>query len=78
MKLSYFFKSDWALSAIRVALVVGTILFAINHGSALLEGSMTGGRWVSVLLSYLVPYCVYIIGRASSRKGIAPGDHNDQ
>ncbi|NEQ10978.1 MAG: hypothetical protein F6K37_35235 [Moorea sp. SIO4E2] len=28
-------------TALRVALVVGSVLFVINHGSALLQGQMT-------------------------------------
>jgi hypothetical protein len=45
-------------TAIRVALVVGSLLFIINHGSAFLSGKMNGDRWLSAGLSYLVPYGV--------------------
>jgi len=38
-----------------VALVVGSLLFAINHGSAVLRGEMTRERWLR-LFTYLVPY----------------------
>lgn len=54
-------------TAIRVALIVGTILFSINHGSAVLSGRMTYNRWIAALFTYLVPYCVNIHGQASSR-----------
>lgn len=54
-------------TALRVALVVGSIYFVINHGSAVLEGTMTSSRWVSVVLSYCVPYCVNIHGQLVSR-----------
>jgi len=57
-----------APSALRVALVVGTLLFAINHGSALVKGKMTRGRWASVALTYLVPYAVNIHGQLTNRK----------
>lgn len=43
-------------SALRVALVVGTVLNAINHGSAILAGNNIA--WFHLLLNYLVPYCV--------------------
>ncbi|MEL6399624.1 MAG: nitrate/nitrite transporter NrtS [Cyanobacteria bacterium J06607_6] len=49
--------------AIQVALVVGTILFLINHGAALMQGKMTLGRWASALLTYGVPYAVNIHGQ---------------
>lgn len=74
MKLKYLYKSNWALPALKVALIVGSILFAINHGKAFYDGNMTVARWVSVFLSYIVPYCVYIIGKASNMKVIAKED----
>lgn len=45
-------------TAIRIALVVGTILALINHGPSLLEGQMTAQQWLQIALTYLVPYCV--------------------
>ena len=50
-------------TAIRVALVVGTILFMINHGNALASGKMNRNRWFAALLTYVVPYCVSIHGQ---------------
>lgn len=64
-KIKYLFKSDWILSAIKIALIVGTILFAINHGEAVYHKRMDTSRWISVVLSYVVPYCVYMFGKAS-------------
>ncbi|MGF1459936.1 MAG: nitrate/nitrite transporter NrtS [Leptolyngbyaceae cyanobacterium] len=49
--------------AVRVALVVGTILFAINHGAALAQDKMTRTRWLSALMTYCVPYAVNIHGQ---------------
>lgn len=54
--------------AIKVALVVGSVLFIINHAGAWLTGTMTTQRWVSAFLSYIVPYLVSIHGRVSSEK----------
>lgn len=56
-----------APTALNVALVVGTILLAINHGPALLSGTMSRARWTSALLTYLVPYAVNIHGQFISR-----------
>jgi hypothetical protein len=50
-------------TALRVALVVGSILFTINHGAALVQGKMTQGRWVSALITFCVPYAVSIHGQ---------------
>ncbi|MDJ0714035.1 MAG: nitrate/nitrite transporter NrtS [Prochloraceae cyanobacterium] len=54
-------------TALKVAAIVGSILFAINHGSALFQGKMTRQRWISGLLTYLVPYIVNIHGQYISR-----------
>ncbi|HBE19287.1 MAG TPA: hypothetical protein DEG17_20790 [Cyanobacteria bacterium UBA11149] len=61
------FDRRFAPTAIKVALVIGSLLFAINHGYALVNGEMNNNRWISGLLSYLVPYLVNIHGRFISR-----------
>ena len=66
MRITYFFRRDWFASAFKVALIVGTLLFIINHGSALYAHEMNFSRWCSAGLSYLVPYCVYIVGKVSN------------
>lgn len=53
--------------ALKVALVVGTILLLINHSGALVNDQMTPGRWLSAFLSYVVPYLVSIHGRLSAK-----------
>lgn len=55
-------------TAIKVALVVGSILFVINHGSAVVQGKMTRDRAISALLTYFVPYTVNIHGQFVSRQ----------
>ena len=54
-------------TAFRVALVVGSTLFVINHGTALVRGKMTRQRWLSGAITYLVPYCVNIHGQYINR-----------
>ncbi|MGB3309881.1 MAG: nitrate/nitrite transporter NrtS [Nodosilinea sp.] len=58
-----------AVRALRVALVVGTLLFVINHGAAVRSGTMTQARWISAGLTYLVPYAVSIHGQYMGRGG---------
>jgi hypothetical protein len=41
-----------------VALVVGGILIAINHGDVLLRGELSLGRAVRIVLTAMVPYGV--------------------
>ena len=52
------FRRDVASRAFGVALVVGTLLAAINHGAAIVSGEMTATRWVMVVATYAVPYAV--------------------
>jgi len=43
---------------IRVALVVGTVLFAINQLDVVLAGKATWATWLKAALTYLVPFLV--------------------
>ena len=47
---------------VATALIVGTVLFAINHLDTVLRGQATTGTWVKVGLTYLVPFAVANIG----------------
>ena len=44
--------------ALFSALIVGTILIAINHGDALIRGDMDPTRLFKMILTILVPYLV--------------------
>ncbi len=54
--------------ATRVALVVGTILIAINHGPAMLAGSLSPSSYWQMGLTYLVPYAVSTYSSVSTLK----------
>ncbi|MCF4967056.1 nitrate/nitrite transporter NrtS [Nostoc sp. CMAA1605] len=54
-------------TAVKVAVVVGSILFTINHGAAVITGKMTRDRWIAATLTYIVPYLVNIHGQYISR-----------
>ncbi|MEE8108912.1 MAG: nitrate/nitrite transporter NrtS [Gammaproteobacteria bacterium] len=51
-------RRDIVLRAVRVALLVGTVLALINHGDKLIYGGMQTSDYLKILLTYLVPYCV--------------------
>ncbi|MEL7223625.1 MAG: nitrate/nitrite transporter NrtS [Cyanobacteria bacterium P01_D01_bin.36] len=53
--------------AIKVALCVGTVLFTINHGSAVVNDEMNTMRWAAALLTYCVPFMVSIHGQSGQR-----------
>ena len=46
---------------LKYATVVGIILIAINHGNAILEGTVSAVRWFQMGLTALVPYCVSVL-----------------
>lgn len=54
-------------TAVKVSVIVGTLLFVINHGSAVIKGEMNRDRWISAGLTYVIPYCVNIHGQYVSR-----------
>ncbi len=55
-------------TAMKVAAIVGSLLFTINHGTALVQRQMTAQRWVSGILTYLIPYSVNIHGQYVSKQ----------
>jgi hypothetical protein len=62
-----------------VALIVGTILVAINHGDAIARGDLGVGRLLRIILTIAVPYCVSTYSSVSAMmtsrptpKGISP------
>ena len=47
---------------VRIALIVGTILFAINQLDVIVRGHATPFVWFKVALTYCVPFCVSNLG----------------
>ena len=44
--------------SLLTALVVGTLLVAINQGNVLLDGRFPDDLWWKIPLTYAVPFCV--------------------
>ena len=59
-------RSFWSLAldkavaarALRVALIVGVVLAAINHGDRIVTGTLDASAIFKILLTFLVPYSV--------------------
>ena len=51
---------DVIINALVIALAVGTLIGAINHGPALLNGTFDPGNLAQVLITYLVPFSVSV------------------
>lgn len=46
----------------RVAIVVGTLLSAVNQGSVIMAGDATGATWARIVANYLIPFVVASFG----------------
>jgi hypothetical protein len=66
---------------VAIALVVGTVLFAINQLDVVVRGDATAFVWLKSALTYLVPFCVSNAGvlvasrrrrESSARPGAKP------
>lgn len=44
--------------SLRIAMVVGTILVAINYGDRIVAGTLSRVDFIKIGLTYCVPYCV--------------------
>lgn len=68
-KVDIAFSRPVVLRALRYAVVVGTLLIAINHGDAILRGDITPGRLLRMLLTALVPYAVSTLSSVEALSG---------
>lgn len=60
------------IRGLKYGLIVGSILIVINHGNAIIEGTIDSTRAIQMILTMFVPYCV---STASSVGAIL--DHRD-
>jgi hypothetical protein len=60
------FGSGTPRKAVMTAMVVGTVLAAINHGDVFLSGELPS-LW-KVCLTYCVPYCVTTWGAITGKR----------
>jgi hypothetical protein len=59
--------------ALRTAAIVGSLLIAINHGSALLHGDVDGIRVFRMCLTVLVPYAVSTTSSVQALRSVQRG-----
>ena len=51
-------RRDIVMRGLKYGLVVGPILIAINHGNAIVDGTVDATRILQMSLTVLVPYLV--------------------
>ncbi|WP_366513985.1 nitrate/nitrite transporter NrtS [Planktotalea sp.] len=44
--------------ATKIAIFVGIVLATINHGDAIMSGTLSGTGIIKILVTFCVPYCV--------------------
>src|SRR5260370_2664765 len=66
--ITYCLERDTLLFSLKMALVVGTLLAAINHGQALLTGHFTPGELLPVCLTYCVPFAVSMYSQVQGKR----------
>lgn len=74
--MSLLFGDGTPRKAAATALIVGTLLTAINHGDTILAGQLP--PLLKVLLTYCVPYCVTTWGAATGKIAQAERQFKDQ
>jgi len=57
---------------LKFAVVVGTILIAINHGDAILAGELTRASYFKMALTVVVPYVVSVLSSVGAMLHDAP------
>ena len=56
--------------ALKYAVVVGSMLIAINHGDAIIHGELTTDRLLRMGLTVIVPYVVSTLSSVEALRGI--------
>ena len=58
---------------LKFAVIVGTILIAINQGDAILAGELTRTNYLKMALTVVVPYVVSVLSSVSAMTERAEG-----
>ncbi len=66
--IAYCLERDTLLFSLKMALLIGTLLAAINHGQALLTGRFTAGELLPLCLTYSVPFAVAMYSQAQGKR----------
>lgn len=55
-------------TALVVALVIGTVLNAINNYDVVAEGKVAGKYLVKIILTYITPFCVSLYSSIKAQR----------
>ncbi|GAC1434839.1 MAG: hypothetical protein NVSMB51_03010 [Solirubrobacteraceae bacterium] len=65
--LAYCRRPEHLRRTLRISLIVGVVLNAINESAPLLDGQFGVGTWTRVALNFVVPFVVSNVGLLSGR-----------
>ena len=68
--MKHAYDRDCLKRSLKIALVVGTLLGAINHYDSLAYGTMTSTELFQMGITYLVPFSVSLYGSAAQARHI--------
>ncbi len=66
--LSMAFEASILKRSLIVTLLVGTVLMMINHGDAIISGSVTSTHIFKIVLTYIVPFLVSTYSSVESKR----------
>jgi hypothetical protein len=69
--LAYCRRREHLRRTLRIALVVGIVLTAINQLDVILRGDATATTWIKCGLNFVVPFVVSNLGLLSGRRSQA-------
>ncbi len=70
--LAYCWRPQHLRRTLRIALVVGIVLTAINQLDVILRGDTTATTWIKCGLNFVVPFVVSNLGLLSGRRSQGP------
>lgn len=70
--LGLFLRGHTTRTALPTALIVGSVLSAINQGAILAADRATSATWIRIAANYLIPFVVASIGYLSARRVRTP------
>ena len=65
------FRTSVVKRSLKIAIIVGAILITINHGDAILNGTVTRRRIFQMALTVVVPYVVSTVSSVQAMREMA-------
>jgi hypothetical protein len=70
--LAYCSRREHLRRTVRIALVVGVVLTAINQLDVILRGDATAATWLKCAMNFAVPFIVSNLGLLTARRSQTP------